>query len=662
MPLENLNNPPTLIIMSGQGRRRSALPLQRQEVASTSAQTLAAIQDASEAGSKLGNSKCTTAQYEYRKRVFKQWTADNQIETGEQVNGAVLLHFMWDYVFTRPKNSRTKGFTSQAPSTTSVISLPILPNSNSSQHSAHPSNSNVSRLRNGSLAGRVCFEPESVRENGTPSTQLAGVAELEEEDIDDSDDESSDNDREMEDDGVETSVRSIRDGPDLAAYLQVTVNDNSSDEDEEDENEVPEGLMRDVNDRIIPIGADMSKKKRNSAAKKSAVHGKNRSNMDETLQKKGEKRRTAEKRRLQPDPSLTQVELDETLNNVVEKHGNLSAATTREERIQLGLERIRNCQLSPAAVKTWYYAIVSLWTEQSVTNSGTGHPWTKQWHNLFTALHRVTEQRRKEKHVDKMIDTIFEGYQTRNEIQQSYGYYFQKGTPEALRDMVSQSFGLYNLFRGDSQKMVTLSELAALVLEEEGPTKCVAIVAVSRAGKRNTKGLAQYGAMLRAKDVFACPVWALSAWLFVRFNILPNCPPSSQSSFPSFAERKDWYDLPLLSQVRDPTKPISYKTQQEAMINALLAAGVFPSKSTHENRRTGARLAEKGEVSIDDIARAGGWATATLETTYLSALPRKSMRVIAGHPKKKGFFVLPRAVVVPDTLKGQVFPEIKKMV
>lgn len=68
--------------MSGQGRRRSALPLQRQEVASTSAQTLAAIQDASEAGSKLGNSKCTTAQYEYRKRVFKQWTADNQIETG----------------------------------------------------------------------------------------------------------------------------------------------------------------------------------------------------------------------------------------------------------------------------------------------------------------------------------------------------------------------------------------------------------------------------------------------------------------------------------------------------------------------------------------------------------------------------------------------------
>ena len=71
--------------------------------------------------------------------------------------------------------------------------------------------------------------------------------------------------------------------------------------------------------------------------------------------------------------------------------------------LELGLERIRNCQLSPAAVKTWYYAIVSLWLEQSVTNCGTRHPWTKQWHNLLTALHQVTEQCRKEKHVDKMI-------------------------------------------------------------------------------------------------------------------------------------------------------------------------------------------------------------------------------------------------------------------
>ncbi|OXC68584.1 hypothetical protein AYX13_02788 [Cryptococcus neoformans] len=351
----------------------------------------------------------------------------------EKANGAVLLHFMWDYVFTCLKNPRAKGSTNRAPFTTSNVSLPTLPNSTSSQYNAHLNNSNVSRLRNGSLAGLVCYEAESVGESGTPSSQLTDVPEMEEHYINDSEGESGDSDREMEDDGIEASVRSIRDG-----------------QDEEDENEGPEGLIRDANNRIIPVGT--GNEKRRNPGKKRAFQGKNRPDVDEASQKrgnKGEKGGKEERKRLQPDLSLTGEELNESLITVVGKHGDFPVTTTREERLQLGLERIRH-----------------LWTEQSVTNSGVGHPWTKQWHNLFIALHRVTEQRRKENHVDEMIDTIFEGYQTRNQIQHSYGHYFQRGTLEALRDMVSQSFGLYNLFRDDNQRMVTLSELAALELEE----------------------------------------------------------------------------------------------------------------------------------------------------------------------------------------------------
>lgn len=187
------------------------------------------------------------------------------------VNEAVLLHFMWDYVFIRPKDSRTKESTSQAPSTASIASLRILSNSNPWQHSAHPNNPNVSCLRSGFLAGRMCYGLESTRESGTPSTQVAGMPELEEQDID------------------VRNVRSISGGPDLTASLQATVNDSSSDEDEEDENEVSEGLMRDVNNRIILVGAGMSKKRKSNAGKKSAVPGKNRSNMDETSRKKGGK-------------------------------------------------------------------------------------------------------------------------------------------------------------------------------------------------------------------------------------------------------------------------------------------------------------------------------------------------------------------------------------
>lgn len=74
-------------------------------------------------------------------------------------------------------------------------------------------------------------------------------------------------------------------------------------------------------------------------------------------------------------------------------------------------------------------------------------------------------------------------------------------------------------------------------------------------------------------------------------------------------------------------------------------------------------LAEKREVSIDDIARVGGWAMVTLKTTYLSALPRKSMWLIAGHPKKKGFFCFALGFCHPRHSEGSgVSRNKKKMV
>ena len=105
---------------------------------------------------------------------------------------------------------------------------------------------------------------------------------------------------------------------------------------------------------------------------------------------------------------------------------------------------------------------------------------------------------------------------------------------------------------------------------------------------------------------------------------------------------------------------ISYETQAQAMRNALRYAGVLGSKATHENRRFGARLAELGGASYDQIARAGGWATAVMDTAYLSHLPRQAMRAIAGHPKDGGLFFLPRAVDVPESLQRKVFPDIEK--
>ena len=134
----------------------------------------------------------------------------------------------------------------------------------------------------------------------------------------------------------------------------------------------------------------------------------------------------------------------------------------------------------------------------------------------------------------------------------------------------------------------------------------------------------------------------------IRFQVDNHHCPESDSSFPSLKQRSHWYDLPLLCQPSDPTRPISYETQNKAIRNALNHAGVLASKATHESRRFGARLAESGGASAEEIARAGGWATAVMETTYLSRLPRQAMRAIGGHAKNGGLFFLPRAVDVPQ--------------
>ena len=84
--------------------------------------------------------------------------------------------------------------------------------------------------------------------------------------------------------------------------------------------------------------------------------------------------------------------------------------------------------------------------------------------------------------------------------------------------MTAQSFGLYGLLRGDNQRKVALSELGSTVLPpEEGPTECLALIAITRETKTNTRGLLQYAAMMRSKDVFACPIWSLAAYLFARY-------------------------------------------------------------------------------------------------------------------------------------------------
>ena len=96
------------------------------------------------------------------------------------------------------------------------------------------------------------------------------------------------------------------------------------------------------------------------------------------------------------------------------------------------------------------------------------------------------------------------------------------------------------------------------------------------------------------------------------------------------------------------------------MKDALKYAEVHTTQSTHINRKTGARLAEEGGAPASEIARAGGWATGVMETTYLTHFPRQAMRALDGVPVDGGGFHLARAVSVLERLERMVFPDVEK--
>ena len=214
-------------------------------------------------------------------------------------------------------------------------------------------------------------------------------------------------------------------------------------------------------------------------------------------------------------------------------HVSPAADTHTYDILELGLERLMRTEQSCASLENYVSALVSLWKEQTaMMQNSFPHPRSAHVRVLSDALKKMEEKGNKRAYVDKGLssyqsfafvlliqstETIFDGYQSRDEVALSYESYFNRGNLEGLRDMTAQSFGLFGLLRGDNQRKVALSELGSTLLPpDEGPTECLALVAITRGSKTNTKGLTQYAAMMRAKDVFMCPVWSLSSYLFAR--------------------------------------------------------------------------------------------------------------------------------------------------
>jgi hypothetical protein len=120
-----------------------------------------------------------------------------------------------------------------------------------------------------------------------------------------------------------------------------------------------------------------------------------------------------------------------------------------------------------------------------------------------------------------------------------------------------------------------------------------------------------------------CPHGMLGFYLFWRWHV-------DGEEFPNFTSSERWYPIKVLKSGADGTKPMSYKTHNEAILAALKHIGVRSKAKNHVGRGSGSRMADLGGASESQIRRLGRWNNQAMEKCYLTSLPREAMRTLAG--------------------------------
>ena len=210
------------------------------------------------------------------------------------------------------------------------------------------------------------------------------------------------------------------------------------------------------------------------------------------------------------------------------------------------------------------------------------------------------------------------------------------------------------LIHSEARRSAEISDLFTFKFKSKGPTRCMPLIFTTRAGKQNQHGrLETIGALRNKKNPLICMLSGLAFYLLCRWDL-------GDEAFPDFSKRSAWYNIKLIkSSTKDSKAAFSYNSQRNWVAKAFQYAGIFSQKTTYIGRIAGAKLAELKGASEDQIRRAGRWNQEQMVGCYLNSLPRKFMRIMAGHPPQMGCFEVDRASVTPpDELLSMIWPEL----
>jgi hypothetical protein len=178
----------------------------------------------------------------------------------------------------------------------------------------------------------------------------------------------------------------------------------------------------------------------------------------------------------------------------------------------------------------------------------------------------------------------------------------------------------------------------------------VSLLIISQIGKTN-HGRTLYGRATRHIDACLCPVGALSFYLTMRFNMTHEFEDFLLSDW---LDNKKWFNVKLLV---DPSggayeKPMSNDSYAKAMKLILFALGIVALHLVHLGCNLGPKILEMLEEESDWICQLGNWNPSMQDSCYLTKLPMRPIRKLAGFVHANGMHYNPRTVVeVPEELQ-----------
>ena len=268
-------------------------------------------------------------------------------------------------------------------------------------------------------------------------------------------------------------------------------------------------------------------------------------------------------------------------------------------------------------------------------------------------LQASTHERIRAHHEDRAIGTILDGYSL--DTLRAFVERCWEPTTRVepyLRTSLDFLIGHFYLLRGQLRRTAELADMFVLDLPSEGVQTCRAWVFIFDNGKTNNTGKKQYLGAMRHKDVTTCVQGALAQYLFWRFHV-------GKQEWPDFSSSEAWDTIKLL-RGSDPKTPLDESTHRKWIRDIFNEIGHKSSQTTHAGRKSGAQCAEIAGVSEEEIRRAGRWNDDIMSTTYLTSLPRKFMRIVAGHYHEGRYFLARAQIRPPDALLALVFPQVEE--